>query len=175
MDDEVNISPVPPLNPANMMPFLVRAVKYNVSHWRINEVKLARRANYTSLLLRYARGGGLDVDITRNEDGDVFMSRAVNIFTTNIRRMNIRQLIAGYNRTLDQSIPVDINSPAGIEIVIRMISRARINFDAKFRAIWLFRVQHGLIVVISNILFEITLEQVNIAFYHHLADRINIE
>ncbi|KYM96335.1 hypothetical protein ALC62_12986 [Cyphomyrmex costatus] len=65
------------------------------------------------------------------------MSRDVNIFTMNIRRMNIRRVIAGYNRTLDQSIPVDINSLAGIEIVIRMISHTHANF-AKLRAVGFF-------------------------------------
>lgn len=71
----VNIFPVYPLKYANMMPVFPRLCcqEDSVSHWHINETKLARRANYTSLLLRYACGDGFHVDVTCNEVGCIYV------------------------------------------------------------------------------------------------------
>lgn len=58
-------------------------------------------------------------------------------------RMNMRRLITGYNgrRAGRIDLSVDVNLPAVIELVIRMISNVHVNFDAKLRAIGFFAVQ----------------------------------
>lgn len=72
-----DISSVPLLKYANTMPsFSVRAAKW----FHINEAKLARPANYASLLLRYAH---VCVDVTHNEVGCIYVPGRKYIYHAN--------------------------------------------------------------------------------------------